>query len=543
MTVADSTVAQSVGRVSFVGVGPGDPSLMTLAAVQAISDADIILLDHEALRPLLDHHAVKVGRHAIIASFGDSSDTPIAPVTSRVAAVIRAAEEAHSVVRLVLGDPFMDGGAAQEVAACGQAGLDIEIIPGVSSLTAIPEYAGVALQAGDVQLVSALDGRFGREGEVAWSPTATLVVNTRAGHVDRFIDHAVASGRASDEPVLVTLNGGSTRQSSQSCTLAGLSTMIMAQQVGSETQMHIMLGRAVGERSDLDWFESKSLFGWRVLVPRTKDQAWSLNARLHSYGAHVEEVPTIAVEPPRSPQQMDKAIRGLVEGRFEWVVFTSMNAVRAVSEKFDEYGLDARAFAGLRVAAVGNTTAAALKSWGIVPDLVPVGEHSAAGLAAEFPAYDDVLDPINRVFLPRADIATEVLISGLTELGWEVEDVTAYRTVRAAPPPAETREAIKTGKFDAVVFASSSTVRNLVGIAGKPHASSIIAAIGPQTAETCREHGLRVDVVAPEPSAIVLVDALAAFAQQRRTEMLARGDVVTRPSERKRRRRSLTNQA
>ncbi|HSN43969.1 MAG TPA: SAM-dependent methyltransferase, partial [Propionibacteriaceae bacterium] len=410
MSVAEKTVARPAGRVSFVGVGPGDPNLMTLAAVQAIADAECILLDHDALRSLLDHPAVTVGRDTIVASFGDTSDTPGAPVSSRVAAVSRAAEGARSVVRLIVGDPFMDGGAAQEVAACGLAGLDIEIIPGVSSLTAIPEYAGVALQAADVQLVSALDGLFGHEGEVAWSPNATLVVNTRGGHVDQLVAHAVASGRAIDEPVLVTVNGGSTRQTSWSCTLDGLTSMVQAQQVQPETQIHVMLGRAVGDRSELDWFESKSLFGWRVLVPRTKDQAQSLNVRLRSYGAHAEEVPTIAVEPPRSPQQMDKALRGLVEGRFDWVVFTSANAVRAVIEKFDEYGLDARAFAGLRIAAVGNTTAATLKAWGIVPDLVPLGEHSAAGLAAEFPAYDEVLDPINRVFLPRADIATETLV-------------------------------------------------------------------------------------------------------------------------------------
>ncbi|MGI3786365.1 MAG: uroporphyrinogen-III synthase, partial [Janthinobacterium lividum] len=160
-------------------------------------------------------------------------------------------------------------------------------------------------------------------------------------------------------------------------------------------------------------------------------------------------------------------------------------------------------------------------------------EQSAAGLAAEFPPYDEVLDPINRVFLPRADIATETLAAGLIELGWEVEDVTAYRTVRAAPPPAAVRESIKTGKFDAVVFTSSSTVRNLVGIAGKPHPGTMIAAIGPATQKTCEEHGLRVDVVASKPSVVDLADALAAFAADRRDAMLAAGEPVLRPSQRK----------
>jgi len=258
-----------------------------------------------------------------------------------------------------------------------------------------------------------------------------------------------------------------------------------------------------------------------------------MTARLRTYGAHSDEVPTISVEPPRSPLQMDKAVRGLVEGRYEWVAFTSVNAVRAVREKFEQYGLDARAFSGLKVAAVGETTSAALKAWGIEPDLVPSGEQSAAGLAAEWPPYDDVLDPINRVFLPRADIATETLSAALTDLGWEVEDVTAYRTVRAAPPAAPVREAIKSGKFDAVVFTSSSTVRNLVGIAGKPHSSTIIACIGPATAKTCEEHGLRVDVIASKPSAVELADALASFAADRRDALVAAGDPVTKPSQRR----------
>ncbi|MBC7593943.1 MAG: uroporphyrinogen-III synthase, partial [Kineosporiaceae bacterium] len=139
----------------------------------------------------------------------------------------------------------------------------------------------------------------------------------------------------------------------------------------------------------------------------------------------------------------------------------------------------------------------------------------------------------NRVFLPRADIATETLVAGLIDLGWEVDDVTAYRTVRAAPPPAPTREAIKTGKFDAVMFTSSSTVRNLVGIAGKPHASTIIACIGPATAKTAEEHGLRVDVMAETPSVDVLSDALAAFGATRRLAFIEAGEPVTKPSQRR----------
>jgi uroporphyrinogen III methyltransferase/synthase len=247
-----------------------------------------------------------------------------------------------------------------------------------------------------------------------------------------------------------------------------------------------------------------------------------MSERLRMHGAIPEEVPTIAVEPPRSPAQMERAVKGLVDGRYQWVVFTSTNAVRAVWEKFAEFGLDARAFSGVKIACVGAATAARVREFGINPELVPmeteITEISSEGLLQIFPPHDDVLDPVDRVLLPRADIATETLAAGLRERGWEIDDVTAYRTVRAAPPPAPIREAIKTGGFDAVCFTSSSTVRNLVGIAGKPHARTLVACIGPKTAETAREFGLRVDVQPEEAQVPALVDALAAHAARLRAE-------------------------
>jgi len=255
--------------------------------------------------------------------------------------------------------------------------------------------------------------------------------------------------------------------------------------------------------------------------------------RLAAYGAVADVVPTISVEPPRTPQQMEKAVRGLVTGRYEWIGFTSTNAVRAVRERFEELGLDARAFAGLKVAAVGGVTADALRDWGINPDLVPSGEQSAAGLLEVWPEFDEVLDPINRVLLPRADIATETLVAGLRDMGWEVDDVTAYRTVRAAPPAQHVRDAIKGGEYDAVVFTSSSTVRNLVGIAGKPHAATVVACIGPATAKTAQEHGLRVDVLAPEASAVSLVDALAGHGVGLSVAAAEAGQPVQRPSDKR----------
>jgi uroporphyrinogen III methyltransferase/synthase len=162
-----------------------------------------------------------------------------------------------------------------------------------------------------------------------------------------------------------------------------------------------------------------------------------------------------------------------------------------------------------------------VRAFGIEPELVPAQEMTTEGLLAEFPPYDDLLDPVGRVLLPRADIATETLAAGLVEKGWEVDDVTAYRTVRAAPPPAEIRDAIKSGGFDAVLFTSSSTVRNLVGIAGKPHARTVVAAIGPKTAQTATEYGLRVDVQPARATVADEVEALAQYAVELREKLAA----------------------
>jgi uroporphyrinogen III methyltransferase/synthase len=372
------------------------------------------------------------------------------------------------------------------------------------------------------------------DSKINWSQYGgdqTLVLLSAESSIRSVAEALVEAGREPETPVAMTRVGTTTEQQTIVSTLATVASDAKTARMTAPAV--VVVGDVVGMREALSWFETKPLFGWRVLVPRTKEQAGSMSAKLRSYGAVPEEVPTISVEPPRNPQQMHKALRGLVEGRYEWIAFTSVNAVKAVREKFEEYGLDARAFSGLKIAAVGDKTAEAIAAWGIRPDLVPSGEQSARGLLEDWPPYDDMLDPINRVFLPRADIATENLVAGLLELGWEVDDVTAYRTVRAAPPPAPTRDAIKTGKFDAVVFTSSSTVRNLVGIAGKPHPNTVIAAIGPATVKTCEEHGLRVDVMAAKPSIELLADALAAFGADRRLSLVAAGEPVTKPSERR----------
>jgi uroporphyrinogen III methyltransferase / synthase len=540
MTRAQTSPNQSQPRgwVSFVGSGPGDPGLLTIRAAELLRRADVVVTEvpehaglvRQVLGQTVSDGDGSVPDHPEIVDGGFGEDGQPLTHAARGKVVVKHAKKGQRVVRLMAGDPFLYASGPEEAQACVKAGLAFEIVPGVSSVNAVPAYAGIPLTTKDhreVAVVTCGD-------KVDWSQYAdkrTLVLLSAVGQIGDIAKALITAGRDPQTAVAMTRVGTTTEQATVTSTLERIAADARAARMTPPAVT--VVGEVVDLRETLSWFETKPLFGWRVLVPRTKEQAGALSERLRGYGAVPDEVPTISVEPPRNPQQMDKAVRGLVEGRYEWIAFTSVNAVKAVREKFEEYGLDARAFSGLKIAAVGDKTAQSIADWGLRADLVPSGEQSAAGLLADWPEYDEALDPINRVFLPRADIATENLVAGLVDLGWECDDVTAYRTVRAAPPPPETRDAIKSGKFDAVVFTSSSTVRNLVGIAGKPHASTIIAVIGPATAKTAEEHGLRVDVLASRPDVEELVDALADFGAARRASLVESGQPVTKPSERK----------
>lgn len=525
------------GRITFVGSGPGDPGLLTTRAHTVLANAALVFTDPDVPEAVLALVGCELPppsgpEPAEAPKDGEASDAeaPAIPggpdIRSAVGdpaevakTLITEARTGVDVVRLVAGDPLSVDAVITEVSALAKSHLNFEIVPGLPDTTAVPTYAGLPL--GSAHTVADV-----RDPDVDWAALAAapgpLILHATASHLPDAARTLIEYGLTDTTPLVVTANGTTCQQRSVETTLAGL--LDKATLAGTEPSgplsgpLVVTIGKTVANRTKLNWWESRALYGWTVLVPRTKDQAGEMSEKLVGHGALPIEVPTIAVEPPRSPAQMERAVKGLVDGRFQWVVFTSTNAVRAVWEKFNEFGLDARAFSGVKIACVGQATADRVRGFGINPELVPAGEQSSLGLLDEFPPYDDVFDPVNRVLLPRADIATETLAEGLRERGWEIEDVTAYRTVRAAPPPAHTREMIKTGGFDAVCFTSSSTVRNLVGIAGKPHARTIVACIGPKTAETAAEFGLRVDVQ-PEVAAVgPLVEALAEHAARLRAE-------------------------
>jgi uroporphyrinogen III methyltransferase/synthase len=484
------------GQVALVGAGTGDPGLLALRAAELLAVADLVLAD-ERISP------------DVLALAGPQAEVQLLDSTASNGAVLVAAAKAgQSVVRLYPGDPFIVDDGIKDAEAVVKAKQRLEVVPGLPAPVAVPAFAGIPI--GMPRTIARVEDGLDWAG-IASAP-GTLILMAQVGEVAKAASALIEHGRRGDTAMSVTVGGTTGAQRTVVATLDSVESAV----VELSGEALVVVGDVAKKADKLGWFESRALYGWKVLVPRTRDQAGTLSSALRAHGAIPVEVPTIAVEPPRTPAPMERAIKGLVTGRYLWVVFTSTNAVKAVREKLEDFGLDARAFAGVKVAAVGDATAAALVSYGIKPELVPTTEQSSEGLLREWQQFDEVFDPIDRVFMPRADIATDTLVAGLKDLGWQVDDVTAYRTVRAAPPPAETREALKGGGFDAVLFTSSSTVRNLVGIAGKPHDTTILAAIGPQTKKTCEELGLRVDVLADKPDVLSLVEGLAAHALQMR---------------------------
>ncbi len=503
------------GSIAFVAYGPGDPGLISVAGVREVTSAEVLVVDELAMIEQLASVDIEPQGEVVLVE------------DDEVAQLIGLAGTGRFVVRLSADDFLSDrrhGAIVERVLA--ESNFRAHLVPGVGTWSAVMTYAGIV----PTGVTAAFDACCSVPEE--WPNARIIIIRTS----DEKLQDVIAAGKerfgASAEVFQITCLATTAQR-------ARLSTWSTVDVTPCNGYRYLLVGPDIGEavRARVDWFESKPLFDWSVLVPRTKDEPKELLDHLARFGATSEVVATMSIEPPRTENAMEKAVRGIVDGRYLWLVFTSPHSVAAIIERLAEYGLDSRAMAGIHLAAVGRGTVEALAKVGIRPDLVPLEGSTAHDLALEFPAHDDLIDPLNRVLIPTADVSVADLVEGLTNLGWEIEEVTAYRTVRAAPPPAEVRERIKTGMFDAVVFTSSSAVRNMIGIAGKPHAASVIAAIGPATAEACRMHGLRVDVTSDSPSYEALVDGLARFADHRRQERIAQGLPDTKPSQRRRRRR------
>jgi uroporphyrinogen III methyltransferase / synthase len=495
------------GFVSLIGAGPGDPGLFTLRGVEALAQADAVIYDYLANPALLSYaqpHAEKI-------YVGKQAGSHTASQEEINALLVERGLAGQRVARLKGGDPFVFGRGGEEALALVDAGIPFEVVPGVSSAVAAPAYAGIPVThrglAASLAIVTGHEDPDKGEPALDWAHLATsvdtLVLLMGVGNLPHIVEELVAHGRPATTPAAVVRWGTMPDQRTVSGTLADIVDRVRA--AGIKPPAVVVIGAVSGLRHRLRWFENRPLFGQRVLVTRTRQQASALSARLRALGAEAIELPTICIAPPDDWAPLDAAIAGL--SRTDWIVFTSVHGARYFWERLRVTGLDARALHTARVAAIGPATAAELETHGVQADYVP-GEYVAEAVAAGLGEVRGL-----RVLLPRADIARPALGTLLRAGGAEVIEVTAYRTLRPEVEPGELRRTL-TG-VTVATFTSSSTVRNLAdmaGDAGLPLAEALgqalVACIGPITAETAREMGLAVHLVAEEYTVDGLVQAL-----------------------------------
>lgn len=491
--------------VHLVGAGPGDAGLITVRGADLLGRAGAVVFDRLVNPRLLELADPGAELHSVGKRPGVRIDQE-----SINALLVELAGRHETVVRLKGGDPFVFGRGGEEALALRSAGIGFEVVPGVSSVNGVTAYAGIPLtHRGYATAFTVVTGH-GAEGTVPGGPVpvdwdalarvgGTIVVLMGVGHLAEISARLLAAGRRPSEPVAVIENGTLTSQVTTRTTLGVLADT----KVG--TPATVVIGEVAG--LDLAWFTNRPLFGWRVAITRAREQAPELARALAGAGATAIDVPTIAVvDPEDGGAQMRAAVARL--SSYSWVVFTSTNAVERM---FGEIK-DARALSGARVAAIGGATARELRARGVAADLVP-GEFVSEALAAVFPAPRiSSTEPPHRekVLLPRAAVARDVLARVLRAKGYLVDEVDAYRTVRPQPSP-ELLGSL--GSLDAVTFTSASTVTGWLELFGRELLPSVVACIGPVTASAARREGIVVSCEAEEHSIAGLVAALASYAQ------------------------------
>jgi uroporphyrinogen III methyltransferase/synthase len=429
--------------------------------------------------------------------------------------LVEKARRGLTVARLKGGDPFVFGRGGEEAQALVVAGVPFEVVPGISSSIAAPAYAGIPVTHRDTASnFAVVTGHRRKGGESAdeglgldWHALAridTLVVLMGVGNLPIITRELMDAGRDPETPAALIRWGTTPQQRTVTGTLATIAER--AEQESLPPPAVLVLGGVARLRDRLSWFDTRPLFGLKILVTRPRDRAGETATRLRELGADPILFPTIQILPPQDWKPMDAAVASLSNREYDWVVFTSTNGVRFLWERLEEKELDSRAFGGARVAAIGPVTADALEERGLRPDLVP-RTYVAEAILEEI---DDVRG--RRVLLPRADIARPALASGLREAGASVDEIAAYRTVPARHEDAESiRKMLADDVIDVLTFTSSSTVRNFAA-ALEPlpvlPERTVVACIGPITRGTATDLGLPVHVTADEHTIDGLLDAM-----------------------------------
>ncbi len=506
------------GVVYLIGAGPGDPGLITVRGEERLAQADVVLYD----RLIGDELLASVRPEAELIYVGKTADQHRFSQDQINALLVEKARAGCKVARLKGGDPFVFGRGGEEAQVLAAAGIRFEIVPGVTSPVAVPAYAGIPVTHRDAaSSFAVVTGHRRKGGEgireglgLDWHALAqmdTLIVLMGVGNLPAITENLLAAGRDAQTPAALIRWGTTPRQETVSGSLGSLQERVREARLRPPAVL--VVGDVAALRDELRWFDIQPLFGMKILITRPREKAFETASQLRELGADPVIFPTIAIRPPKSWEPLDRAVADL--STYDWVIFTSTNGVRFFWQRLREAGRDARAFSGTRLAAIGPITARELASRGLQADLIP-DEYVAESILHHLVDLQGT-----SILLPRADIARPLLAEGLEEAGARVDEVVAYRTVPAAAEDVERVQAmLATGALDVLTFTSSSTVCQFVHSVGPlPERSegTVVACIGPVTAQTARELGLPVHVSAREHTIAGLLDALVEYVDERRT--------------------------
>jgi uroporphyrinogen III methyltransferase/synthase len=508
----------TTGIVYLVGAGPGDPALLTVRGRDLLATCDIIATDALA-NPAIVATARLTNPHVEILAVGKrGGSSESASQDSINALLVELGRSGKRVVRLKGGDPLVFGRGSEEAQALAAAGVMFEIVPGVTAGIAAPAYAGIPVThrgvATSVTFVTGHEDPSKPDTQTDWTALAraggTIVLYMGVRSLPRITAALVSGGMSPDTPAAAVQWGTHARQRTVVATVATLTDAIAREGLGAP--VITIIGHVVSLRDEITWFDRKPLFGKRVVVTRASAQATGLRDALSALGADIVEVPALRIE--RLDDAPLRAALGQLN-QFQWVIFTSQNAVQIVWDTLLAGGQDTRAFAQCRFACVGSATRDALRSRGIEADIVPE-RYVAEGVLDAMGARDDVRG--TRALYLAAEGARDVLPSGLRKMDCEVEVVHVYRSVSDGEGSDALRAALSAGGVSAVTFASASAVRGYVDAVGAEWARAVPGvSIGPITSDALRAAGIPIGVEASEASVIALADATARFVASRTT--------------------------
>ena len=509
-----SSLPHSVpGRVYFVGAGPGDPGLLTLRGAQYLTEADVVLYDELLDRRLLDLASSTAEKIGVGHRGGDGRRS----LEQIFELLITHARDGKRVVRLKGGDPYVFGRGGEEALAVRDAGIPFEVVSGVSAASGVLAYAGIPLTHRNLAAMAVLVT--GHEDPTKDSPSvnwhhlavldATLVIFMGNRRLADIAEALIAGGRDADTPTAVIEWGTWPNQRTVMGSLQTIAGEVTVR--GVQSPALIVVGEVVSLREQLSWFEAKPLFGRRVLITRSREQSGSLQLLLESEGAAVTGLPVLDIQPPDDWSAVDQAIGNLTG--FDWIVFTSPNSVEYFFHRLQHSGLDSRALGGVAVASVGQATAEALHSRGVVPDLIPE-KHSQEGLVV---AFEQIKVDGATILIPASSIGRTLLDDALRERGADLTRVVAYENRPPEPSQVELPAALEQGEIDLFVFASPSSVHNFYTVigdragAGALLSGKAIASIGPTTSQALIEMGLHPTIEPAQSNVPALVAAICDY--------------------------------